>query len=348
VETLVNLRKLDVNNNELRDLSGISKLNKLENLYAQGNELGVAEPFDDRNDNGSLDQGEEYEDISGNGIWDGDPLPELDKLPHLRNVYLYSNGLSDLSKLGDLPVLMTLLLGVNEITDVSPLKKFTSLRHLSLNRNQVTDIGGLVGLDALMYLDLSGNRLSDLRPLRQMKSLRSLLLNDNNLTDLRPLAEHPHLESLSFNSNLVTDLRPLANLKKLRNLDAGRNLIDLESEWNLPVAEALPRSRGSADQGQGSPSPGPTKQILPALVRSRMVSQGKTIDGLRELGEVLIGDKVSNFKLGVYLEENGYARLRDYHADTQVAETQKADNYREWIKAIRSDQIAELPRLMKR
>jgi len=325
-EILVHLRKLEVNENELRDLSGISKLKKLEILHAQGNKLGVPEPFDDQNDNGSFDEGEDFVDLSGNGIWDNDPLPELDQLPLLREVYLYGNGLSALSGFGDLPALRTLLLGVNEITDISPLKNFTSLRNLSLNRNKVTDIGSLVDLDALVYLDLSENRLSDLRPLRRMKSLRTLSLNDNNLTDLRPLAKHPHLENLSFNSNLVSDLRPLANLKKLRDLDAGRNLIDLDSAWNLSVAEVFSRNK----------------------VRTRTVGQTKMIDGLRELGEALIGDKGSSARLGAYLNENGFERLRDYHADSQLAEAKKIDSYREWIKAIRDDEIDELPPLRKR
>ena len=320
---LSSLRKLDVSENQLRDLSGVSKLKFLQSLFAQGNKLGIPESFEDFNDNDAFDPGETFEDLNGNGKWDNDPLPELDQLTSLMNLYLYGNGLEDLSGLGELPALRTLLLGVNEISDVSTLQRFSSLIHLSLNRNQVTDIGKLTDLKSLVYLDLSQNRLSDLRPLRPMTSLRRLLLNDNNLTDLRPLDGHPNLEHLSLSSNLVSDLRPLAKLQKLKSLDASRNLIDLKLDWNARVIEYLALNK----------------------VRTRVVEQGEMIDGLPQLALALISDKASNLKLAAYLEANGYQRLGDYHADTQVPATDKTTHYLNWTKAIHDDEVNKLPKL---
>ena len=323
IEVLPSLRKLDVSENELQELTGISQLKNLGSLFAQGNKLGVSEPFDDQNGNGTFDLGETYKDISGNGAWDNATLSELDGLLHLHELYLYRNGISDVSKWGALPALQTLLLGVNEISDITSLKQYTALQTLSLNQNEVTDLGPLITLSSLIYLDLSENRLSDLRPLRNMVSLRKVYLNDNNLTDLRPMAGLRSLEILSINSNLVSDLRPMANLRKLKRLDAGRNLVELESDWNEPVIKALARHQ----------------------VQLRHDGQGAMIEGLLELGEALIGDKAANSELGNYLLANGYSRLREYHADTKVDESAKSSAYRQWTKAIREHEIDQLPRL---
>ncbi|MFP6854647.1 MAG: leucine-rich repeat domain-containing protein, partial [Opitutales bacterium] len=166
VEGLTILRKLDVSENDLRDLTGVSTLKNLETLHAQENRLGLVEPFKDQNKNAKFDVGEEFEDLNGNGQWDNDPLPELNDLRALRDLYLYGNSLKTLSGLGSLPSLRTLLLGGNEISDASPLRKYVSLNNLSLNRNQVSDLGQFADLNYLIYLDLAENRLSDLRPLR--------------------------------------------------------------------------------------------------------------------------------------------------------------------------------------
>ena len=115
-------------------------------------------------------------------------------------------------------------------------------------------------------------------------------------------------------------------MQNLRNLNAGRNLIDLESDWNAPVEQGFSRNK----------------------VRAKTAGQEKMISGLGELGKALIGDTAANSELGAYLEENGYARLRDYHADKQVSATEKTASYRKWTKAIRNNKIAELPRLNDR
>ena len=320
---LSSLRKLDISENQLRDLTGVSKLKFIQSLFAQGNQLGIPESFEDFNDNDSFDPGESFEDLNGNGKWDYDSLMELNQLRFLRDLYLYGNGLEDLSGLGELPDLRTLLLGVNKISDVSPLKNFPSLIQLSLNHNEVTDVGDLMNLQSLVYLDLSQNRMSDLRPLRSMISLRRLLLNNNNLTDLRPLAGHSNLQHLSLSSNLVSDIRPLSNLHKLRSLDASRNLIDLKSNLNSRIIDSLAQSK----------------------VRIRFAEQGETVDGLSQLAEALISDKTSNSILGAYLEANGYQRLRDYHADSQLSSDVKTTNYLTWTKAIHEDTLSKLPNL---
>ena len=194
---------------------------------------------------------------------------------------------------------------------------------LSLNHNQVTDIDDLMDLQSLNYLDLSRNRLSDLRPIRPMISLRRLLLNGNNLTDLRPLADHPNLQHLSLSSNLVSDIRPLSNLQKLNHLDASRNLIEVKSDWNRRVVRLFSENQ----------------------VRTRFVEQGEMVDGLLQLAQALISDKASNSKLAAYLEANGYQRLGDYHADSNLSAANKTTSYLTWTKAIHEDKLSNLPKL---
>ena len=93
------IRWLNLANNSLIDLEGLSKLKSLITLYAQGNQLGRIEAYEDVNRNKSYDLGEPVIDQSGNGKRDTNPLTEISSLPILRHLYLYDNMIKDVEGL---------------------------------------------------------------------------------------------------------------------------------------------------------------------------------------------------------------------------------------------------------
>ena len=85
IEHFTNLVHLDVSNNNLIDVHGLSKLKKLVRFIAYDNQLGRFEPYVDQNRNKVFDLGEPFTDISGNGLRDTDPLAEIEGLPSDRS-----------------------------------------------------------------------------------------------------------------------------------------------------------------------------------------------------------------------------------------------------------------------
>lgn len=341
----VDLSLLDLSHNSLLDLEGLSRLRSLRSLRLQGNQLGVPEPYDDKNKNGAYDApepyvdangngaydrgerftdvndnkardaGDPFTDVSGNGHRDHDPLGELRGLPRLRELYLYDNSLTDLSSLGNLPGLDTLLLSGNRLTNVTGLRHLTTLRRLSLVNNHLSDVRGLVDLVNLEYLHLTENRLGDLRSLRKLTALRELHLEYNHLTDLRPLADLRNLRVLGLTGNFIRNVSGIESLSNLRRLNLGDNHLSLvATETSLAI-----------------------ERLEAAGTRATLGSQAKPAGELHRLVAVLMGDKVANKRLGEYLKLNRYERLGDYARDATIPPEEKAARYLLWVEALRSD-----------
>lgn len=341
----VDISLLDLSHNSLLDLEGVSRLRNLRSLRLQGNQLGVPEPFEDKNKNGAYDApetyvdanrngsydrgerftdtndnqvrdaGDPFTDVSGNGLRDHDPLSELRDLPRLRELYLYDNNLVDLSSIGKLPALDTLLLSGNRLTNVTGLRHLVSLRRLSLVNNHLSDVRGLVELVNLEYLHLTENRLGDLRALRKLTALRELHLEYNHLTDLRPLADLRNLRVLGLTGNFVRSVAGIESLSNLRRLNLGDNHLSLVATQTSLAIERLEA----------------------AGTRATLGSQSKPEGELHRLVAVLMGDKVANKRLGDYLKGKRYERLGDYARDATIPPEEKAARYLRWAETLRSD-----------
>ena len=100
------LERLNLPNNALTDISGLSNLPKLK-----------------------------YLDLSNNNIADIIVLSTLPKLEYLR---LYNNDIADISCLSNLPSLKALDLSINAITDIEVLSNLPKLERLYLDNNLIT------------------------------------------------------------------------------------------------------------------------------------------------------------------------------------------------------------------
>ena len=147
LENAVNLEKLDLNENEISDLSPIAKLNKLTKLSLIRNRISDLQPLSELTNL-------EYLDLYANKIENISPLAKLTNLKHLD---LHNNnnqtgdpvhptvsgGIKDISAVKNLTKLEMLSLGSNNISDITPIKNLTNIKDLVLGGNHISDYSGL-------------------------------------------------------------------------------------------------------------------------------------------------------------------------------------------------------------
>ena len=133
------LRRLDLSDNALVDISALSGLRALESL-----------------------------DLSGNAVSD---LAPLTGLTELRRLDLSGNRIDELWPISGLPKLEVLLLAGNRVADIGALTHLGRLENLGLAGNLVADVGPLADLWSLRRLDLGGNPAPDLSPVGDLETL---------------------------------------------------------------------------------------------------------------------------------------------------------------------------------
>ena len=267
IQFATRLIRLDLNNNNISDISSLAGLTQLGMLGLDGNNISDISPLAGLKElqwlyiRGDINNRLATND---NNISDLSPLAGLTQLQDLG---LSGNNISDLSPLAGLTKLERLSLWSNNISDVSPLAGLTQLTFLSLKQNDISDFSPLVGLTKLerLWFDIAYDNLStlpesiaklqeslyfsryeppisDLSPLARFTGLEILYLNDNNISDLSPLAELTKLRALGLGNNNISDLSPLTGLTELSTLELNNNnisdispLIELTKLWDLDL-----------------------------------------------------------------------------------------------------------------
>jgi internalin A len=133
LEFAVNLKKLDLTDNQITDLRPLQSLQRLE-----------------------------YLNLKWNNVTNITPLKGLTNLTYLG---LENNQISDISPLSYLTRLTRLNLGVNSIDRLDTLSRLIRLEQLVLYYNDISDVGPLATLIRLQVLNLSDNKISDINPL---------------------------------------------------------------------------------------------------------------------------------------------------------------------------------------
>ncbi len=219
---LASLRTLELEGNQITDISSLSSISNLTFLSLGNNQITEIAPLSGLTSLITLS-------LSENQVADISPLSGLTSL---RNLYLRSNQINDISPLTGLTNLVHFNLQNNLITTVS-LYCFPSLESLTLSENQITDIS-LAGLPNIALLSLSENLITDISSLSDFTCLPSLELSNNQITDISPLSGLTGLTSLELSNNLITDVSPLYSLTRLTSLGLSFNLITDVSLSSLP------------------------------------------------------------------------------------------------------------------
>lgn len=187
-------------------------------------------------------------------------LADVANMPHLSELALYNQMISDLSPLAGLP-LTKLGLGGNTITDVSPLSGLTDLSVLDLEKNPLSDISPLHTLYKLESLDLTGTETADISPLeglplgylslmdcpvqdcsalRGLPKLNWLLLSDVAPEQAAVCGELTYLNNLTLYRCGVTSLEPFSELTAMMFFDLlGNKLTSLDGLERYPLLGGL-------------------------------------------------------------------------------------------------------------
>ena len=87
----------------------------------------------------------------------------------MKELYLVSEEVSDISALAGLTGLTRLALYSNDISDISALAGLTNLQWLRINDNDISDVSPIANLTNLTWLGIAVNNISDFSPLDRIR-----------------------------------------------------------------------------------------------------------------------------------------------------------------------------------
>ncbi len=148
----VNLKKLNLYNNEITKIKGLDNLVNLRELKLSENKITEIKGFDN--------------------------------LVNLQILHLYNNKITEIKGLDNLVNLQTLYLQNNQITEIKGLDNLVNLQYVSLHNNKITEIKGLDNLVNLQWLGLYCNEITEIKGLDNLVNLQELLLGKNKITEL--------------------------------------------------------------------------------------------------------------------------------------------------------------------
>ena len=229
--SLAKLTKLELDDEEITDLTGLEHANQLADLDLSYNQISDVTPL------AHLTQ-LVYLDLSDNQISDITPLAQLTQLTELE---LDRNQISDISPLAQPTQLTKLLLWNNQISDISPLAGLPSLKYLSLSSNQISDVTLLTtfaSLESLRHILLSGNPITDISPVRKLKrenpnlsisiDIPVILTDPSGEPDLYVIADAGSILQINLNRINVQKISP----QSLRTYDIAIDIIDGKIYWS--------------------------------------------------------------------------------------------------------------------
>ena len=237
VDELKGLRKLEGQNREIRDLTGLQFATNLNELFLWNNQISDISPIAGlinlHNLRLSVNPISDFSLLKGlknlTHLWLNEtPLSDLSPLSELINLEwldLWSTDISDLSPLEGLINLKSIAITGGGITDLSPFAGLIDMESIFIWGNPVTNISGLAKLKNLRKIDICGGKVSDITALAGLTGLKELYLRGNQISDLSPLAGLTELPRLELSYNNILDVSPLAGLTNLKWLHVGNNNI---------------------------------------------------------------------------------------------------------------------------
>ncbi len=232
LQRLPNLRKLELVNGPIVDLSQLRHMTKLAELSFSGGKIPSLAPLK------TLPALRSLKIHVGRELPDG--LPDLSQLKRLSISLNFGGPAPSIGDLTALKNLETLVLACGELGPIDPLSELSQLRSLCLNQTPITDLSSLSGLRCLeqlfLYqvpvvdltalsnlrkltrLDIAHTKVVALGPLAGCQRLAELKAGCTCIEDLSPLAGHCELKALELFSTPVRDLTPLATAARLEKL----------------------------------------------------------------------------------------------------------------------------------
>ena len=233
-----NLRLLNLNWNQVSDLSPIAGLIELRDLWIHDNLLSDISPVRGLTNLTRLEFDEStvsdispvrgltnltYLEFDHTLVSDISSVRGLTNLTHLE---FHDTLVSDLSPVAGLINLKLIRAWDTPISDISPVAGLINLEVLDFEGDNISDLSPVAGLINLKRIDASwGSSISDLSPLAGLTKLEEIAMNAGKVSDLTPLADLTGLKELHFQVNQISDISPLARLTGLIRLNLADNSI---------------------------------------------------------------------------------------------------------------------------
>ncbi|MBT3267060.1 hypothetical protein HN371_07915 [Candidatus Poribacteria bacterium] len=267
---LGSLEELHASNAGITDLTGIEHCTQLTVLDLNRNEIADVSPLAGLTSLRVL------------RLWDNAALTSIEplaSLTHLSELGVKGVLVADLRPLAQLTSLTILRLSVKD-NDLSPLASLSKLEDIAIEVGQDTDFGPLATLEALVDVDIYCGTVPDTYPsigtlsVLSLRHLRrfSLRLDNHDMSDISGLAAVTNLTDLRLDHCEIADLASLATMTDLVRLDISENEIsDLQ-----PLVDNAGFGDGAALRLGGNPlSQRAMQEQLPALAR-----RGVNIEGV--------------------------------------------------------------------
>ncbi|CAL6107101.1 leucine-rich_repeat domain-containing protein [Hexamita inflata] len=230
VQFLANLTQLDLQNNQISDISSISKLKNLKVLYLSCNCI------DDISALLSLP------DLTHLQLQQTRITSYRLVLPNLVELELAFNNLQHISGLQHSPKLERQNLSSTQTADLHTIpQQLFGLKNLELSQNNIIEISYLSNFVDLQSLNLDfNNQLQNIGPLKFCTQLTQLIISKTSVADIWPLQFLKNLQTLQIAQTQVVDLHPLQYLYKLEKINAhDACIIDVSSLSKLTQLETL-------------------------------------------------------------------------------------------------------------
>ncbi|AYE33869.1 leucine-rich repeat domain-containing protein [Clostridium septicum] len=214
------LRILDLQNNNITDISLLSNLTELRDLYINLN------PVEDITPLKSLKR---LRDLFVNATNIKD-ISSLSNLTNLKYLLMDSNKITNFESIKNLENLQVLYIGGTNIKDISVVNNLKNLEVLSINNTEVSDLTPLKSLKRLTWLRLDRNNISDISVLSELPQLQEVTLDDNKVSNISVISKLNNLKTLKLKNNNISDITPLKDLKDLESVVLSNQKITLKNK----------------------------------------------------------------------------------------------------------------------
>ena len=237
VQEMEGLGKLEAQNRDIQDLTGLQFATNLNELFLNNNQISDLSPIAGLINLRVLDLWNtpvsNLSPLTGLknlsnlifGITSVSDLSPLIGLINLKSLHFYGAPISDLSPLAGLINLKYVAFSSDTLSDLSPLAGLINLATIITWGSPISDLSPLAGLTTLEIIGIGGAEISDVTPLRGLTGLRELYLDVNNISDISPLAGLTGLTRLNLQGNNISNVSPLAGLTNLKWLALNDNEI---------------------------------------------------------------------------------------------------------------------------
>lgn len=202
------LVRVDLSNNLLTDISGLSGCGQIKVLQLKGNPISDISPLQ------NLEQLEVL-DIAYTEVSDISPVVS-DKLKEL---YLEFSNIEDFSVLEECPSIKDIRVSNASKEEIEQLLKFKNLKNFSVYEGEVDSLELFQSVPGLQGLELAGcSKLTSLEGIENFPELTFLGLAGTGIESFPEHFYHDKLEVLEVTGTKITEFKALLRCPNLRNL----------------------------------------------------------------------------------------------------------------------------------